>query len=57
MSGVQVLIAFVVGVIVGLVVYIVSVKVPFLAEYAGLWSFLAFVLATYVTYRSTAPRV
>jgi hypothetical protein len=47
----NVLLAFVIGVVVGVVVYIISTMVPFLAEYAGLLGFLAFLLAAFLSYR------
>lgn len=46
----QVLLAFIVGVIVGVIVYIISLEVPFLAGYAGLLGILSFLLAAFLTY-------
>ena len=47
----KVLLAFLVGVVVGIVVLVVSQKVTFLAEYANLLAFVSFVLATYFSWR------
>lgn len=47
----EILKAFLIGVLVGVVVYIVATMVPFLAEYAGLLGFLSFLVAAFVSYR------
>lgn len=46
----KVLFAFLIGVVVGVVVYVVSQAVPFLEDYAQLLAFVSFVLATWVSY-------
>lgn len=48
----NVLIAFLIGVVVGVLVYIIAGMVPFLAQYAGLLGFLAFLLAAFLSYRN-----
>ena len=45
----EILKAFFIGILVGLVVYIVAGLVPFLAGYAGLLGLLAFLVAAFVS--------
>ena len=49
----EILKAILIGGLVGVVVYIVSTMVPFLAEYAGLLGFISFLAAAFVSYGGT----
>ena len=53
----EILKAFLIGVIVGVVVYIIAGLVPFLAGYAGLLGLLAFLVAAFVSYSGTPRRL
>ena len=53
----EILKAFFIGILVGLVVYIVAGLVPFLAGYAGLLGLLAFLVAAFVSYNGTTHRL
>ncbi len=43
----NILVAFIIGVVVGVIVYMIAAAVPFPAAYATLMAIVAFVLATY----------
>lgn len=47
----EVLKSFIIGVLVGFVVYVISTQVPFLEAYASLLGFLAFLAAAYLSSR------
>ena len=46
----NILIAFIIGVVVSVIVYMIASAVPFLAAYAGLIAIVAFVLAVYYSW-------
>lgn len=51
----RLLVSFFIGVVVGVVVFAISMMTPFLMDYASLLGVISFVIGWYVAYRTFPP--